>query len=475
MTSTKKAKELIFEIDNSKEVQQFQLQDGFILWLHIRYTVYTYLEQYFNLNDKSDSPKIEIPRKPFFSRLSGYYKTLISKNPFLISTKKFDSIVFSTSLGVINYDNSVNTRSRVNYCFQELPKTLNLYFSNKEDFSKKFDPPYAFADSFAHMSVFLTKIFPEKLNNEDIVRINDLIKFLKINFQKYLTNDQFNNLENELIFFLKQYKKLNCLYMYFFKRTDLKYVVVENANYGGAYISQLIFVANSLNIKTIEIQHGILDCAYQYGNELVILPNYFKHKTSYLLTFGTYWNSQIKSSTIGYDIGNIVLDNLIMNLELKYSNTILFISQGVITNDLILIAMNMSEKIAEDFKIYFCLHPNEESSKLIYLEKFAASNIQVVSSKYLYGLMAECKFVVGSYSAALFDALYFKKRIFVQKNNFSDEFIPTHIGTRFSNSEELLSLIVSDNNIEDHVFGEDIWTYNCKNRFINFLENVIKV
>lgn len=469
MTSTEKAKRIIFEIDNSKNIQEFILEDGFLLWLHIRYAVFIHLENKFNPIQKEGNVRNGNEGISYSSLLLIYFKTLILRNPFFVNFAKYNSLVFSTSMGSIKFNHTKYTLSRVNYCFQISPKTYNFYFSEKGKVFKKFQSPYAYADSFKHISGLLTKIFPSKIKPEETNKVKTFKIYLKKILNKYLSNNELNALENELNNFIKNYNNLKNTYLVFFRKANIKYLVVENANYGGSYVSQLIFCANIMGIKTVEVQHGVLDIAYQYGRELIKAPFFSNHKTSYLLTFGKYWNQQIESTTVGFDIGNAFLENVRNELSIKFDKTILFISQGDITKDLIDIAINIDRKFSDDFNIFYCLHPNEESNKNIYINYFRYSKIQIRSSSEFYPTLANCTFVVGSYSAALFDALYFNKTIFVHKNEYSDEFIPLQMGNRFENTSELIKLIQNHNFDNSFSHVDQIWTYNWKSRFQQFI------
>src|ERR1022692_2093389 len=125
MTATKKANKIRFDLDDASEIASFKLEDGFILWLQIRYKVFKLLVNRFEKYPVNLSNTLTRENKLYsLYRKLKYYFILIKYNP-LFKKKEYDGLVFSTTIGTFNSEQDEFV-SRVNNFFAKHKKVLNL-------------------------------------------------------------------------------------------------------------------------------------------------------------------------------------------------------------------------------------------------------------------------------------------------------------------------------------------------------------
>ncbi|MBF8983796.1 hypothetical protein IZY60_09625 [Lutibacter sp. B2] len=180
---------------------------------------------------------------------------------------------------------------------------------------------------------------------------------------------------------------------------------------------ELISAANDLNIKTVEVQHGIitpyhLGYSFRGGQQIPYFPDR-------LILYGSLW-SKITNIPIG--LNEIELRKFDYLYEKKTSsmvdkaNVITIVSQGTISKELFEFAIALAKRMG-NFIINYKLHPGEF---LTWKEKKSVrdspSNLKVVFDEVsIHDLFAESTHVIGVYSTAVFEALYFECEIGILK------------------------------------------------------------
>jgi len=260
-------------------------------------------------------------------------------------------------------------------------------------------------------------------------------------------------------------------YIKILKKIDPKIVFLNTAHYGSE--SYIIKWAKDKGIKTAEFQHGIISKfhpAYNYGEAIMNSEEYKKYTPDYFLTYGKYWNEQIKIPNKTYVIGNPHFHESIKRYKdvKEEKNTIMIVSQWTLTKYFVEIAENLAIEFPNK-KIIFKLHPGEISfiDRYISLNKY--KNIEIKKDGDIYELLAKYENIVACYSTTVFEALAFNKNIYILDNDYSKNNIPKNIGLRFRNIEELISLIKNKTKNEyDHdieYYFNSNWKENYK-RFI---------
>lgn len=459
------ANKVILSLDNHCNILNFKFSNGFAIWPQVRYTIY---KELINIQDKAKEKRPESFKIRRFSlfRATKYYIKVFSRNP-LKNNVKYDCLIFNSSISCFKNIDGISM-SKINHFFIDIKslKILNIFQSIRGKYYSKYTEPYVY-----HEALYLKSALQAKLNNKtpdnDYKTIVDFIRFLKKEICENIDDQFYNELKNALFSFAKVHYYLVENFNKLFTKTTPKFIVVEDGNYGGGDKATLLWCANKLKIKSIEVQHGVFDLAYKYGVNLVANEEFSLFKTSILFSMGNYWTQYSNISSKVYQLGYPYLEDKVNKLGRCNSNTILFISQGIVTANLRTIAIQLSKRTK--YKIIYRLHPNEDISDYLEFEKY---NIQITNSGDLYTLLASCKAVVGSYSTVLFEALFFDKRIFVHKNKFSDEYIPANLGIRFISGIDII------NNLEiahiDNYEKINFWSLNWKNNLeaINQLEKL---
>ena len=272
------------------------------------------------------------------------------------------------------------------------------------------------------------------INYTDRIQLGSYIhkNFNKINFTpdektlidnvKKELDDAFNldiNLElvlkNHILNFHYDYKK----YTQLFKKRKPKQIFVVVAYENQAVIA----AAKDLGIEVVELQHGTITdyhLGYSFPKKTRLNGEiaYFPDK---ILTFGDYW---LNSSTCPISDENIIPIGFPYfevqskdYIDLKASpNQVLFISQGVIGNELSKFAVDFAEKMPH-LDVIYKLHPGEyETWKVNYphlVNDFKNFTVIDNSETPLYELFAKSSYQVGAFSTAIYEGLMFGCKTFI--------------------------------------------------------------
>jgi hypothetical protein len=226
-------------------------------------------------------------------------------------------------------------------------------------------------------------------------------------------------------------------------------------------------------IITVELQHGYVGKehhAYHYptGDSVSIAKKYLP---DYYLTFGEYWNEQIQTPSKVISVGNPSLNKSRDYYEKKCTvnpNSILIISQGIVTLKMVEIAKYLTGAFPEK-TIIFKLHPGEVPFKERYEELEQYENIKIKTYDNIYELIASNKVIVGYSSTTLFEAIAYRdKRIFVLQNDM----IPDIIGFKFSGYEELNNAILNPDLGHPSADPSYFWEPDWESKISEFLSAI---
>lgn len=455
---------LILKLDDNSNTIKYKLNNGFILYTQVRYVIYKKLLEENQNQTENFNNKVPIKKK--------YLKTLFNiVTLFLNSTNfvsnKYKAIVFNSSIASYK-DIDGFYKSKINdfICNLAIGKILNIFQSINGKYFEGYRKPYAY-----HEAIYLKSLLQSKLNPNtpaiDFKTIVKFIDFLKLEIGEFINDSFFETLKNDLFLFAKTQYYLYNNYSSLLKRLNPKFIIVEDGNYGGGDKTTLIWCANQLGIKTIEVQHGVFDFAYKYSDGLVKNKDFSCFKTNYLFTMGKYWSEYTNISSKTFELGYPFLEEKVNSIIPEKDNSLLFISQGNITNNLKQIAIEIAT--TSKYKIIYRLHPNENVNDYNDLKSL---NIELSNAGDIHQLIANSDAIVGSYSTVIFEALLFDKKIFILKNILSDEYIPQDIGIRFNESSEILNCLNTENNLKSN--KGNFWALNWKENItkINQLEKI---
>lgn len=455
--------EFIKGLDNNPSIIGIKFDDGFLVWPRIRYRVFQLLlENSFHqefIEPVTESKKSEksIP-KILFKKLSLHYKLFSKKGNW--KDKNYDGLCFNGSKIVRpEFDNKIIGKS--NLIINKIPniKILNIYNFDNSNHNETFYGNHAFIDNIIYQAR-IKAFFNKGFSQSEVDATSKLIECIKIEFSKNnLDNTVLETVNKELLKYLHIHSHLRKIITRIFKKLQPKFIVAEDGNYGGGLSSLILFCANKLGIKTIELQHGVFDVAFDYGSLLLSDKQFKNQKTDLLFTFGKYWSDWVNYPGKCYELGSIYLEESLSSIEEKEEhNSVLFISQGDHTKKLIEVASELSKSLDKDFKIIYKLHPAEFKKAEAYTIAFANNkNIEIVGKANVYEYLKKATFVVGSFSTVLFEGLFLNKAPYIYRDIFSEYYIPENIGFRFSTATELKSLM--DN--QKHV-SQDLSIYWVK-------------
>lgn len=181
----------------------------------------------------------------------------------------------------------------------------------------------------------------------------------------------------------------------------------------------MIFAAKTKNIKSIEIQHGLMlkeDLIYHYPESPKDSLDYFPDQ--FFIWEKSIWkNNSVLPLTEQniIEFGNRNLQYFKNNTRIKkVPKSILVISQQTVTNELLnYILANL--KTLKNYIIIYKLHPREIINKTNE-QKFGllktSLNVQLADNTVsIYDLLAKTEYVIGVYSTAVIEAQYFNCKI----------------------------------------------------------------
>lgn len=458
------ANDVIFKIDNNPEILKFKLCNGFLIWARFRYEIYRTLIEY------EEKIEISLPviknnkLKSFVNKLKSYLLVL-SKSP-LLKRNRYDCLIFNSSISCYE-DLDGKFKSKINNFTEGIPglKTLNIFQSISGIYKSTYNKPFAYHEAIYLQSNLEAKFFSH-VSQEDFDLLDRFIDFLKQEIGDLLKKSAYIKLESDFISFIELQDILKNKYCQLFKRTKPKFIIVEDGNYGGGDKAILIWCANNLGIKTIEVQHGVFDLAFRYGENLTTNYDFAKYKTSLVLTMGKFWSEYCKLPSKVYSFGYPYLEKKLENLDYK-NKIILFISQGKVTNSLKSFALQIAPMV--NYDVVYRLHPAENLNDYCELK---SAGITLSGSGDIYQLMADAVAIIGSYSTVLFEAMLFDKFIFIHDNVYSKEFIPAKLGIRFTTVEDILLKLSESKEVfsDKKEFWALDWKKNMNN--INQLEKL---
>jgi len=232
-------------------------------------------------------------------------------------------------------------------------------------------------------------------------------------------------------------------------------------------------IANERKIETLEIQHGVFDVAFQYGERILNDSRFTRTKTNHVLTFGPYFSDYVRSSSRPLNFGSYYLEEKSKKkVERPDSRkTILFVSQHRYTDAIIPVLEEALKRSKENLKLIIRLHPLEHEDTNRYLRLSTEFNGRFSTTEDIYDLILESDFVVGLFSTVLFECVYFGKVPFIFRNQLSEEFIPSDLGKWFHSPEEL-AMLITEGDPSESAKSDLYWAKDYQSNFSNYLQQL---
>jgi len=461
--------ETLLRIENNPDIFIYRFNsDDFLIWPLVRYRILSQAMSYEQYPSK----------RPIIKkyRLLTYIVNNFLNYPRFVRNKKI--LIFGNSVTNIKINNTYFNRIHDYYNLVFPDDTVFLESSDNFEYRK----PRAFKNTYYHdymkiMPVLRSK-FVRDIDKKSKNAIDEFIKYLKDNFPVAFDPGFYDFIRVQLTNEAKRLKYRKKYFLGLIDKIKPKVLFLNGAYYGEE--SYMIKWAKEKAIITAEFQHGSISKshpAYNYGDGIRNSEEYKKYVPDYLLTYGEYWNSQVRIPGKTYVVGNPHFYESIKRYEniKEEKDTILIISQWTLTKEFV----EITEYLAKHFrnkKILFKMHPREMDNFCMIepLENFP--NVQIKKDGDVYELLAKCENVVGCYSTAIFEALAFdKKKIYVLENSFSRDEIPEDIGIRFKNGEELAELMEAGIINEKYLDVQYYFNSNWKENYISFINDELKL
>jgi hypothetical protein len=214
-------------------------------------------------------------------------------------------------------------------------------------------------------------------------------------------------------------------------------------NYDEYITKFLVEAANCLKIKTVEMQHGMID------SDMVWYTNLEKRKfpclPQYYLSFGQVVVDTVDMDLVKvYEIGKYSTDVKLIKKQNKavLNNEILFVSYA--DEKLVDIAIELNKRVPE-YDIIIKMHPVEYGDWKERYPKLLHTNIRVIDHGHysMFDLIAKSHIIIGTESTGLLEAVPYRKPIYIYKENNNHVVIKAAVNRRaafeFYNIEELIT------------------------------------
>jgi len=280
--------QLIKKIEEKYSVEDIEV-NGLKIWPHLR----IYIGSITSINTKKEAPLFFV--KLFFSSFFYGFTNLF---------KSYNYIFYSDTMERRKINNLYFDKS-FDYLMNILPKSLDIESPLPKHFKRKEIPTKNILSKtfFYGLETFYTKLFLHnlKIKNEQI--LIDLLKEFKIDI----------NYKYHIKRFMAQY----------FSTTLLAKIYKPKAVFLECYYTNIarIYAYNNLNIRTIEIQHGVINNSHLAYNIYKKFDS--KYFPNVLFAFGENEKKTAKSPNFYidninvYPIGSFYIDNINMN-PVKY-------------------------------------------------------------------------------------------------------------------------------------------------------------
>jgi hypothetical protein len=405
----------IIEIETEENLFDLKIEEVYV-WELIRVKIYLILvNHYFEKNESISNKQTNIQnyRVKLSKLISKLYKNcyLIFKYPYFPS-RNVDSLVFESSRKILFNNEYIDpyTKFYVDELIQSNKTVVRYQSSYKYDRLQKKNK---------NKSIELIFLLSETNNcsskNKFLEHIENKIEELNKKFYEVFNYDL--NLSSLIKNKLNQFKKRKRFFYKLLKKTNPKEIYIVNF----CDKSALISASKELEIKIIDIQHGLIssdDIIYHYSDEQKNKLHYFP---DYFYAWDKIWK-EICGIPLSEDkikiIGNKYLEARKSNFNhiTKEPKTIVIISQPGLTQQIAETTIEYIE-IFKNYNVIYKLHPSEfaiqdQFDGLTKLKQLPFVNFASQHDD-LYYLFSLSTFVLGVYSTALIEAIEFNCIIYL--------------------------------------------------------------
>lgn len=393
----------ILILEEKFNLLEWKINNVFV-WQSARVLIFTKICELLNLQPSLSKKQNLIDNLKFL-----YQRVIINSilyNPFFDFTKT-NSLVFESGRKYLRKDRYIDIYTE--YLCEEL-KNNNVTYT-KYECSYKVDALNKNKNNIKHLdfilisSQLLSKFIRIRINCEEINKIKDIENNLREVFGIEI------NLFEVFVQEIKRFKSQYPFYKALFKLKRSQKIFLINS----CEKAPLIKAAKDSNMIVTELQHGLMakeDLIGHFPNTPEDSLEYFPH-IFYIWEDLNMFTSKlpISKTNIRYFANKHLkyIKNNTQNITRK-GNQILIVSQPELTKEILQFVLNNLNEM-DSFKFVYKMHPMEELN--FYNNKdtqrlMSFNNVTVAgNNNSIYELFIESKYVIGVYSAAVFEASYF--------------------------------------------------------------------
>lgn len=407
--SVKNITEVILKVEKELDLFNWQINNVFI-WELIRYKVYQEVLGKFDDSNGTNSTSVLAAVKP---KLTDRFKRVFNsvlKNPFF-DFKRSDILVFESSRKV-NYDGNFIDPFTYFIYSDLIKKKLPITIYQANYYSDRFNKPRGknrHLDLLNKTSILALKFYSVNIAPKDDLTIQKLRSELRVKLNVDL------DLNAIVTYSLKQFRSQFFLYDILLKIKRPKEIYIVNFCDKAALIS----VAKKRKVSVTDIQHGVIsscDIIYHYPNTKENSLHYFPDR---FLVWDNMWKENCKIPLTDNNI-EIYENKFLIEQAKKYKHIsktkkqLLIISQPILSGKIATLINAMTTNNLE-YNFVYKLHPIE----YVYENEVTALNELKQRKDFrfakrdenIYELFASSQYIIGVYSTAIFESVYFNCKI----------------------------------------------------------------
>lgn len=421
-------------------------------------------------------PCVEFNTPPVHFSIWSFVSHNIKGNPFFSSTKDIMFLYGGYSTN-IKMENGKWFNRIFDYLYEQYP--THTYMLENVDML-----PYQrrFAENVKYTN-FIDNIVKQKIQSKkasvfDRNTCKEFIHYLQKNIPFKMDAKFWSRISQAILYYAISIPYKRQLYYRLFEQVQPKVVFIEDGCYG-ARNACILELLNSLGIISIELQHGWIGRnheAYNYSELLLRDKEYRRYMPIGIALYGSYWASQIRLPIKKYVLGNPHFTAGVSNAKHVDKSDgkkhILFIA-----NDDYYAYQHLLEellpRLGKEYAITFRLHPAHKAAQKKFKLYERYENFTLFLDNTIYDALAQCEFVTGDMSTALYEAAACGKKILIFDTKYSRYFDTGTLGPVYQNAEQFLS-ILSDSHFHN-IPGRTMFETNWKNNYKRIIKKSIEL
>lgn len=453
---------LDYEKKNEKALSKLVVRNGIPIWPLVRIKI---MMEAISIKDGLSLPSVS-GRFDGLGSLMRFIWLSFSHMHFFVGKNKL--LVFSS-----NVVNMLHGGKYINRLYD----VLKLDYGNEvvifeDPYNKSYRRPRTVSVRYTasiKLLILIRVLFQKKATKEELCAINTFLELLR-NYPVKLDDNFLMGLQRQMIKNIRYFAAMYSFYISFFKRTEPRIIIKEDASYGS---SHYIFVkaAHMCGVEVVEMQHGLVYKNHPAYNFPLEKNKYFFQDglPDYLLTFGKYWNDNIRTPAKKVIIGMDYLSKMAKQDLRNETIDMLVISDGTMPDFYKKLCTVLSCEFP-DRKITLKIHPEE---MMVLYERYGSlfELIDIKTVEPVYELLRRAKVVIGCQSTVMVEALAYGVTPLVYKN-ISSETAYSNIAFNFYIDFNDLVKKLRTNNYSNHELNIDYyWAKDPRKRIKKFFDS----